>query len=142
MLPLPFTTAHRRVTAPGGPAGPAGPARPRGPGLRAVRWRSASRIWPFLIFAEVTALFLSWTVPTLRGASAETVAKPVSASATISAIAATTSAGLGLKRRMTLMQTPFRRWRARAYFDTGLQNPLDDVGDPPFAALAPIHRRR
>jgi hypothetical protein len=59
--------------APGGPCGPCGPAGPCGPLGSWPGAKSAARSEAFLTFAELTALFFSWAVPTLfRGSAVET----------------------------------------------------------------------
>jgi hypothetical protein len=61
----------------------------------------------FLTFAEVTALFFSWGVPTLFRASCETAAMLVPVSATNSATQATTRAGDGRRFERRIVP-PFR----------------------------------
>src|SRR5829696_198832 len=92
---------------PAGPAAPAGPAGPCGPGAPAGTWpalKSARTREPFATLRLVTALFLSWAVPTLLfGSVAWYAATPVPVSANISARHAITMDGVGRIRRMTLM---------------------------------------
>ena len=67
LLEAPLPEINCSPDAPGGPCGPAGPAG-IWPGAK-----SAARRVAFLTFAELTALFLSCTVPTLfRGSAVET----------------------------------------------------------------------
>src|SRR5215831_8116542 len=110
------------LTAPAGPAGPpgpAGPAGPCGPTGPAGSWpgaKSERRSERFATLAEFTALFrsfafvtalgLSWSVPTLFRGSALIAATLVPVSATRSAMQATTIAGEGRQRKMLRMSAP------------------------------------
>jgi hypothetical protein len=112
IVPSDLTTAHALAAldpagpvgprAPAAPAGPGGPTGPRGPaGIWPLAKSMRSSEWFFTlpvvtafaaIFEFVTALFLSWAVPTLFRASV-TAAALVPASETSSAMQAITVAG-------------------------------------------------
>ena len=93
LLDAPLPEINCNPEAPGGPAGPCGPA-----GIW-PRAKSAARREASFTFAELTALFFSWTVPTLFRGSALETAKAVPLSEITRATDATTSAGEGGRRR-------------------------------------------
>ena len=103
LLDAPLPEISCTPLAPGGPCGPCGPAGPVGPwGPRGI-WsgaKSTARSEWFLTFAEFTALFFSWTLPTLLRGSAEETAYAAPLSEIASARHATTIAGEGGRNRI------------------------------------------